>query len=289
MWIKLDDKIAHHPKLIAAGPVASWMQVCALAYSAEYLTDGFIPEGAVSVLGAIPNPHDEAARLVRCGLWGRVEGGYQIHDYHLYQPSAQEVIERRRRRAEAGRKGGLSKHSSTCLAQTTPNASTNDSTLVVAKRNPVPVPDPDPDPRSRTPPDGGGVRVVGASEGKRRRRKTPPRESPPGFDAFWRAYPKPRDRGDAEVAWLEMGVTEELAETTLIPALLAQSQWPEWQEDGGKYIPWPAKWLRHKRWLDQRGRGGGTGGLSKSGQATANAGKEYLLERGLLPKEEPES
>ena len=96
-------------------------------------------------------------------------------------------------------------------------------------------------------------------------------------------------RGDAEVAWLEMGVTEELAEATLIPALLAQSQWPEWQEDGGKYIPWPAKWLRHKRWLDQRGRGGGTGGLSKSGQATANAGKEYLLERGLLPKREPES
>lgn len=124
--------------------------------------------------------------------------------------------------------------------------------------------------------------VVGVGDTpKRRRRKAVPRDTPAGFDAFWREYPKPRDRGDAELAWLEMAITEEMLATVLLPALREQREWPEWREDGGKWIPWPAKWLRKKRWLDRRGAGGD--GLSKGARSTMEAGKRNLERHGIVP------
>ena len=48
-WIRLDDQIAHHPKLLKAG-LSSWLWVCCIAFAQKYLTDGFIPLEAVNTL-----------------------------------------------------------------------------------------------------------------------------------------------------------------------------------------------------------------------------------------------
>ena len=37
----------------------------------------------------------------------------------------------------------------------------------------------------------------------------------------------------------------------LVAAVAAQRTWPEWQRDGGRYIPHPATWLTQGRWADE--------------------------------------
>jgi hypothetical protein len=74
----------------------------------RYLTDGHIKGTA---LGRLAPTHDDPERLardlVKVGLWDTVDGGWQVHDYHDYQPSSEDEKEKRRIRSEAGRKGGL--------------------------------------------------------------------------------------------------------------------------------------------------------------------------------------
>jgi hypothetical protein len=90
-WVKLDDQFADHPKVLEAGPLASWLYVCSLTYSARILTDGFIPKAQVRRLADVENAQELADKLVEVGLWDCVENGYQIHDYLDYNPSADTV------------------------------------------------------------------------------------------------------------------------------------------------------------------------------------------------------
>lgn len=95
VWLKLDDQIAHHPKFIAAGPLASWLWVCGNGYCNKYLTDGFIPRSALRALGTVPSPDKWAERLVAVGLWEKVDGGYHVHDFVHYNPTAADVKAKR--------------------------------------------------------------------------------------------------------------------------------------------------------------------------------------------------
>lgn len=104
-WILVDDKMRNHPKVLEAGPLAAWQFVAGLGYASEYLTDGFIPTAALAAL--VPNQSSKVTRqltetLVRVGMWEERDGGYQIHDYHDYQPTAAEV--QQKRAAAAARK-----------------------------------------------------------------------------------------------------------------------------------------------------------------------------------------
>jgi len=96
-WVKLDDNVTHNPKLLAAGPAASWLWVCAIAYCQRQLSDGFIPDSAYMQLGvnAEHKPLRLCHQLVRSGLFERVEGGYRVHDYLDHNASKSEVEQRR--------------------------------------------------------------------------------------------------------------------------------------------------------------------------------------------------
>ena len=104
VWVRLADDFTDHPKVVAAGPLASWLYVCGLTYANRYLTDGFVPAGQVRRMADVDDAMGLAERLVKVGLWEPVEGGYRIHDYHGYQPSAEDVKKEReetaRRQAE---------------------------------------------------------------------------------------------------------------------------------------------------------------------------------------------
>src|SRR5262245_58604228 len=97
-WVKVDDHMSEHPKIVAAGPLAGWLHVCALQYASRNLTDGFIPSRAVATLanfdgisvtlatigdlGAVGDDVHTSAlaeTLVDVGLWEPVSGGYRIH------------------------------------------------------------------------------------------------------------------------------------------------------------------------------------------------------------------
>lgn len=94
-WAKLDDRFPDHPKVVGAGGDAAWLHVCALCYAAGQLTDGFIPESVVPRLSDRRNPMRLAAKLIAVGLWEPSEGGYQIHDYLEWNPSAEMVRQKR--------------------------------------------------------------------------------------------------------------------------------------------------------------------------------------------------
>lgn len=101
-WIKLDDQIAHHPKVASAG-VSTWLWVASIGFARKYLTDGFIPEGCIASLSAgIDKPRSHMQRLVKAKLMDKVDGGYQIHDYLHFNDSAEQV--RARREADRVRK-----------------------------------------------------------------------------------------------------------------------------------------------------------------------------------------
>jgi hypothetical protein len=133
-WVRLDDAITEHPKVLDAGPLALALHVAALCFANRHLTDGFIHRRKVATLfdfsevaeieesdlGRLDerrvaawrvDPHVLASQLESAGLWewDDEQGGWQIHDYLEYQPSREQVLADRAelsaKRADAGRRG----------------------------------------------------------------------------------------------------------------------------------------------------------------------------------------
>lgn len=70
------------------------------------------------------------------------------------------------------------------------------------------------------------------------------------FDTWWQCYPKKRNRGQALKAWRAIKPDKQLVDT-MIRAVDNAMQSADWQKDRGKFIPYPATWLRAQGWLDQ--------------------------------------
>lgn len=99
-WFRLEDSFHSHPKVIAAGNEAAGLFVRCGTYAAEHLTDGFIRQDVALLYGSA----ELAGTLVRAGLWNRTRGGWQIHDYLDYNPSAEQVKQERKQAAERQRR-----------------------------------------------------------------------------------------------------------------------------------------------------------------------------------------
>lgn len=161
-WVRLDEQFARNPKVLTAGPLGMAMQVAALCYCNEYLTDGFVPRSVANMLLdfeglAFVWTHNEmfgggddveasmvVKSLVEAGLWDEAPGGYLIHDYLEYQPSKAEVLAQREQRAEAGRQGGLAKAkrgAKQTASEVLSEMPSKTSSKTLAKSYPVPVPD----------------------------------------------------------------------------------------------------------------------------------------------------
>lgn len=104
-WFKVSDSFHSHPKVMATNPAALGLWVVAGAWSSANLTEGFVPDYALTRL--IPNSTKLAKELVAAGLWTRARGGYLFHDFLDYNPTAEEEKTKSKARAEAGRRGGL--------------------------------------------------------------------------------------------------------------------------------------------------------------------------------------
>lgn len=86
---------------------------------------------------------------------------------------------------------------------------------------------------------------------KRTTPPTPPKrgEAPDRFEEFWVAYPRKKSKGDAEKAWKAIRPDGALVDR-MLQAIAAQKASRDWQKDAGKWVPYPASWLRSKRWED---------------------------------------
>lgn len=70
------------------------------------------------------------------------------------------------------------------------------------------------------------------------------------FDSFWNLYPKKKAKADARKAWDKLKPDGELY-TAIMRSLSRQKESPDWTKEGGQYAPYPATWLRGRRWEDE--------------------------------------
>ena len=105
MWVRIDDGLLDHPKVFAAadllgvnGPaiVIGFFTVAVLSAS-KHLSDGQLPAAVVKRFDRyVKDPLRVAEALTKVGLFEHVNGGWQIHDFNDWQPSAATVKQRRR-------------------------------------------------------------------------------------------------------------------------------------------------------------------------------------------------
>ena len=104
-WGRLDDKMAFHAKVVKAGneAVGAWARMISL--SCAQGTNGKLSTEQARLI-ARPSV---LAKLVDVVLLEQVEGGFAIHDFTEWNPTAEEVKAKRddlsEKRAEAGRAG----------------------------------------------------------------------------------------------------------------------------------------------------------------------------------------
>lgn len=87
-WFRVDDTLSSHPKARAAGLAAMGLWTVSGAYSAQYLTEGHVPEWYVT---GWPQGKKLAAQLVTAGLWMPADGGWQFHQWEERQPTKEQV------------------------------------------------------------------------------------------------------------------------------------------------------------------------------------------------------
>jgi hypothetical protein len=106
-WFRVDDNLAFHHKVVAAGNAAIGLWVRAGALCAQQLTDGFVPDHMITALDG----RRYVERLVEVGLWTPAPGGYQFHEWTDRQPTKESVEAEReaaRQRMNARRKSARS-------------------------------------------------------------------------------------------------------------------------------------------------------------------------------------
>ena len=145
VWARFDDQYPDHPKVIEAGPLAAWLNVCAICYASRYLTDGFIPAGQIRKLADLDNPMRLVEKLVEVGLWERSEGGFRVHDYLEYNPSREKVLAER----EAARRRMNSRRSAEVRPNIERTNGDGSDELPVTFNDPVPTPVPVPKPKPK--------------------------------------------------------------------------------------------------------------------------------------------
>lgn len=107
-WI--DDGFDSWPEVAQAGTAAAGLYVRCGTWIARNMANGRITDAVVPA--EIANMHGTVEwrqRLVAVGLWATEEGGFRDLRYFDLNPTSEQIAERRKKRAAAGRKGGLAR------------------------------------------------------------------------------------------------------------------------------------------------------------------------------------
>ena len=90
------------------------------------------------------------------------------------------------------------------------------------------------------------------NDNKKREQKTKNKkqEQEQKFARFWTAYPRKVSKETARKAFERLNPDDDLL-AAMIEAIERQKLSPQWQENGGQFIPHPATWLNGRRWEDE--------------------------------------
>lgn len=103
-WARFDDRYPSNRKVRPLSDQAFRMDVSAICWCNENLTNGFIPGDELPLVSDLKRPLKVAAELVSRGRWDVVPGGWEIHHFLDYNKSADQVREERAAAAERQRK-----------------------------------------------------------------------------------------------------------------------------------------------------------------------------------------
>lgn len=104
-WGKIDDGFYDHPKTVSLwrrNPGAVGLHIRGISYCAKHLTDGYIQHEIVNAMAPVQRDRDEMIQaLIEEKTWyENGEEGFAIHDYLDWNPSKEEVLEKRRKDRE---------------------------------------------------------------------------------------------------------------------------------------------------------------------------------------------
>lgn len=226
-WFKVDDDLSFHRKVVKAGNAAMGLWVRAGSWSAQQLTDGFVPDNMIELLGTSA----QRRKLVSAELWEEVSGGVVFHGWSKNgrQPTAQSVREKRadaakRQQEYRDRKAG--KFSASSQVTDARNGATHTSVTesVTVSVTPSVTPAPTrPDPYITNSPT---AAAAGAPDQR--------------FLEFWDNYPRKIDKRAAERAW-KAAVKRGVDPTHMITAAGAYALRCRGTEP--RFIKHPSTWL----------------------------------------------
>lgn len=74
--------------------------------------------------------------------------------------------------------------------------------------------------------------------------------TPDGFDRFWASYPRRQKKQAAWKAWKALA-PDATVQAAIVTALGWQRRQPDWQREGGRFIPHGATYLNGRQWEDE--------------------------------------
>lgn len=255
-WFPVDDGFAFHRKAVRAGNAALGLWVRAGSWSAQQTTDGFVPDDMVAVLGTSA----QADRLVKAGLWTRVEDGFEFHEWsapgrnktraQIEEMRASATAKKARQRAPKETQA----KSYTRTADGVPfrylNDSPNSEDLFsvepqVEEGSPLGTQPPVPRglPGGHKPP-----HPIPSHPTKEQTPSSPP--APDAFDEFWAVYPKKASKAGARKKF-SAALKSASAETIIAGARrYAAERAADPRPDAAQWIKHPTTWLHNGCWDD---------------------------------------
>jgi len=259
-WIKSFQELRHHPKVKRLARACGIPLVQAVGhlhflwwFALDYAPDGNLSSFTNSEINEMAGwEGDESvfiSALADVKFLDVVSGGYCIHDWGEYAGRLIDDRERKREqdrdRAKAYRDRQKERHATVTRdgkERHTLDKSRQDKTKVD---------------KTRVKDENGDAEADDTVQGMR------------GFDEFWKAYPKRVKKQDAIKAWGQ--VKAEGLTKVILDSLTQFRSSKEWARENGRYIPYPATWLRNRRWEDEVGNGsrsyGGVHGGDKDGDS----------------------
>ena len=144
-YVKVDDGIFSHPRMLSVHPLARLLWVAGLCHAGQHVTDGVVPRSVLPILSAQTSATAKhAAQLVDAGLWEECAEGWRIRNWSKHNRTAAEVdAERERwRRQKRGQR-----------QRPVPDTSTVDTAGTPPKSPPgVPLPETEAEAEASTPP-----------------------------------------------------------------------------------------------------------------------------------------
>jgi hypothetical protein len=246
-----------------AGEAAELLYVRGLAFCADVLSDGFISDRQlVRFVGVgMFDARDRADRLVEVGLWERVEGGYGVRSWLTWNRSRAEITDALVK--DRGRKASSGADSESTRPEPDPPSGGGRRTDRIPngiRADSAPGPDGGPvgiPPRARTPrhstPRNSTPSQATPADAALLDLADVPAAPPPGFEDFWKLYPKKVKKQGAQDSWSSKVVKAKVSPELVLAALRAHIV--SWQQNRQypKFVPDPTTWLNGRRWQDELG------------------------------------